>query len=58
MLISLNTSRCKVDNLLRYSSIFGLKYSFEGKELGKDTINDTMEKASDFAQNIVDEIKE
>ena len=38
--------------------IFGLKYSFEGKELGKDTINDTMEKASDFAQNIVDEIKE
>lgn len=38
--------------------IFGLKYSFEGKELGKDTINETMEKASDFAQNIVDEIKE
>ena len=38
--------------------IFGLKYSFEGRELGKDTINDTMEKASDFAQNIVDEIKE
>ena len=34
--------------------IFGLKYSFEGKELGKDTINDTMEKASDFAQNIVE----
>ena len=38
--------------------IFGLKYSFEGKELGKDTINETMEKASDFAQNIVDEMKE
>lgn len=38
--------------------IFGLKYSFEGKELGKDTINETMERASDFAQNIVDEIKE
>ena len=38
--------------------IFGLKYSFEGKELGKDTINETMEKARDFAQNIVDEIKE
>lgn len=38
--------------------IFGLKYSFEGKELGTDTINETMEKASDFAQNIVDEIKE
>ena len=38
--------------------VFGLKYSFEGKELGRDTINETMEKASDFAQNIVDEIKE
>ena len=38
--------------------IFGLKYSFEGKEFGRDTINETMEKASDFAQNIVDEIKE
>ena len=38
--------------------IFGLKYSFEGKELGRDTINETMEKASDFAQNIVDEMKE
>lgn len=37
--------------------IFNLKYSFEGKELGTDAINETMEKASDFAQNIVDDMK-
>lgn len=37
---------------------FDLRYSFEGKELGKDSINNTMGKATDFAQQIVREVKE
>lgn len=37
---------------------FNLRYSFQGKELGKDSINSTMGKATDFAQEIVREVKE
>ncbi len=38
--------------------IFGLRYSFEGKELGKKAVNDGMEKASKYTQNIVNNIIE
>lgn len=37
---------------------FNLRYSFQGKDLGKDTINDTMGKATDFAQELVREVKD
>ena len=37
---------------------FNLRYSFHGEELGKDSINDTMGKATDFAQDLVREMKE
>lgn len=37
---------------------FNLRYSFQGKELGKDSINNTMGKATDFAQELVKEMKD
>ncbi len=37
---------------------FNLRYSFQGKELGKDSINSTIGKATDFAQELVREVKE
>lgn len=36
---------------------FGFRYSFSGKELGKDKINQTMSKANDIAEGIKSEIK-
>lgn len=38
--------------------IFNLRYSFEGKELGKDSINKTMDKAGEFAQEFVSNVTE
>lgn len=35
-----------------------LRYSFQGRDLGSDSINDTMSKATDFAQELVREVKE
>ena len=37
---------------------FNLRYSFQGKELGKDSINSTIGKATDFAQELVREMKD
>lgn len=37
---------------------FDLRYSFQGDELGRDSINSTMGKAADFAQEIVREMKD
>lgn len=38
--------------------IFGLKYSFEGKELGTESINNTVEKATEAANDFVSNLKE
>ncbi len=38
--------------------VFGLKYSFEGKELGTEKINNTVEKATEAASDFVNNLKE
>lgn len=38
--------------------VFGLKYSFEGKELGTTSINSTVEKATEAANEFVSNLKE
>lgn len=38
--------------------VFGLKYSFEGKELGTEKINNTVEKATEAANDFVNNLKE
>mgnify|MGYP004530024347 CR=1 FL=1 len=35
----------------------GCQYTFQGKELGKDSINDRMKTASEAAQDIADQVK-
>ena len=36
--------------------IFGFRYSIEGKELGKKSVNDGINKVSDYTQNLVNSI--
>lgn len=43
--------------LLIVGLFFGFRYSFTGPNLGRDSINNVMHKASDVAHNIKDEIK-
>ena len=42
--------------VLALGLIFGFRYSFEGKELGKPSVNDGLDKVSDITQNIVNDI--
>lgn len=39
------------------SLFFGVRYSFIGPNLGKDSINSVMHKASDMAENVKEEIR-
>ena len=38
--------------------VFGCRFHFEGEDLGKTTINNTMDKATDYAEKVRNDLKE
>lgn len=44
--------------LLIVGLVFRFRYSFEGQDLGNDTINGTMDKAADYVDDLVEKYKE
>ena len=44
--------------LLIVGLVFRFRYSFEGQDLGNDTINVTMDKAADYVDDLVEKYKE
>ena len=44
--------------LLVVGLVFHFRYSFEGQELGTDTINSTMDKAADYVDDLVEKYKD